>query len=137
MLKKPKTISQLKKDADKFFSLATRYRFAEKQGNEWYAECCTCGVRKNIKELQCGHFMSRRFNSVRYNEMNTAPQCVACNMFRGGEQFKFSQFIEDYYGVGTAKELQWAAPLAHKLTKEELNQIIQDSKEYIKDCVNN
>ncbi len=125
----PKTISKLKAEADKYFSIATRYRFANDDGT---AECVTCGVRKPVKQLQCGHFMSRRFSSTRFEERNTAPQCVACNMFRSGEQYKFSLFIEDYYGKGTAEELRSIAQRTHKFTREELEGIISDSKEQIK-----
>lgn len=124
-----KSISILKKEADKYFSIATRYRFSNDDGT---AECVTCGVRKPVKQLQCGHFMSRRFNSTRFEERNTAPQCVACNMFRSGEQYKFSLFIEDYYGKGTAEELRALAQRIHKFTREELEQIVSDSKETIK-----
>lgn len=127
-LKPPKTVAKLKKDADKYWSLATRYRFANPDGT---AECVTCGVRKPIKELQCGHFMSRRFNNTRFSELNTAPQCVGCNMFRSGEQYKFSLFIEDYYGKGTAEQIRKDAQEFHKLTREELEEIISDAKTQI------
>lgn len=72
--------------------------------------------------------MSRRFTATRFSEINTAPQCVACNMFRGGEQYKFGQFIDDLYGEGAAKNLQRIAHSYHKYTREELIQIITDSK---------
>lgn len=70
------TVAQLKKRADKYYSIATRYRFAEKRGDTWYAECITCKVEKPIKQLQCGHFMSRRHNILRYRDENTAAQCL-------------------------------------------------------------
>lgn len=126
---KLKPIPKLRKDADKYWSLATRYRFANPDGT---AECVTCGIRKPIKELQCGHFMSRRFQATRFSEMNTAPQCVACNMFRSGEQYKFSLFLEDYYGKGTAEQLRKESQEIHKFTREELEQIIHDAKEQIR-----
>jgi len=127
--KKPKTVSQLKKEADKYWSIATRYRFANDDGT---AECVTCQVRKPIKELQCGHFMSRRFNYTRFSEFNTAPHCSGCNIFKSGEQYKYSQFIEDFYGVGTAKQIQKESQEYHKFTTQELEEIIKDAKEQIK-----
>ncbi len=41
--------------------------------------------------MQAGHFLSRRHKSTLYDPDNLRPQCVACNMFRGGEQFIFGQ----------------------------------------------
>jgi hypothetical protein len=73
---KVKTVAQLKKEADKWWSKATRYRFAEQHDGEWYANCITCGAFSLISKLQCGHFISRQYNSTRFVEQNTAPQCL-------------------------------------------------------------
>ena len=128
---KTKSISQLKKEADRFFSLATRYRFAELIKGEYVASCITCGMSAPIKQLQCGHFMSRRFNATRFLEENTAAQCVSCNIYHYGEQYKFGLAIDDFYGDGTAKKLQRQAKKYYKFNRDELLEIIHDSKEEI------
>lgn len=133
--KLPKSsITKLKKKADAFFSLATRIRFANPDGTN---TCVTCGVVKPMKLMQCGHFMSRRFSATRFSEINTAPQCVGCNMFKNGEQYKFSQFIDEFYGEGTARQIQKEAQQFHNFTIEELEQVISDSKEYIRNYESN
>ncbi len=126
-------ISKLKKEADTLFSLATRYRFAEQIDGVWMAKCVTCvnPIFKPIKILQCGHFQSRRFNATRFSEENTAPQCYGCNVMQQGEQYRFANFVESYYGTGTAKRLEKEARQPHPFTRDELEQIIQDSQEYI------
>jgi hypothetical protein len=53
-----KSISKLKKELDKWFSLYIRLRYATDEG---MAQCYTCGKVDHYKKLQCGHFMSRRF----------------------------------------------------------------------------
>jgi len=130
---KPKqhTISWYKKEADKWFSLATRYRFAEKMGAEWFCECITCGIKKHIKFIQCGHFMSRSYNSTRYDELNTAPQCYGCNVMHQGRQYEFGMALDDLYGAGTAKRMHDLAKQPKQFKKEELIEIINDSKEQI------
>jgi len=35
--------------------------------------------------------MSRKHYSIRWDERNVKPQCVACNVYRYGEQYKFSK----------------------------------------------
>ena len=62
-----KTISKLKKELDKWFSLYIRLRKATDTG---LAQCYTCGKVDHYKKLQCGHFQSRKFLPTRFNEQN-------------------------------------------------------------------
>lgn len=126
------TVAKLKKDADKYYSKATRYRFADKRGDTWYAKCITCEVEKPIKQLQCGHFMSRRHNILRYRDENTAAQCYGCNVMSQGRQYEFGMAIDTLYGEGTAKSLHEESKQLHTFTVEELQGIIQDSKTMVK-----
>ena len=59
-----KTISKLKKELDKWFSLYIRLR----EAIEEQAQCFTCGKVDHYKKLQNGHFQSRRFHSTRWDE---------------------------------------------------------------------
>lgn len=126
------TVAKLKKDADKYYSKATRYRFADKRGDTWYAQCITCQVEKPIKQLQCGHFMSRRHNILRYRDENTAAQCYGCNVMSQGRQYEFAMAIDDLYGAGTAKALHQESKQLHVFTIEELQEIIKDAKEQVR-----
>lgn len=74
---------------DKVFSEYIRKR---KAVNE-FAECVTCGKVDHWKDLQAGHFMSRKHYSTRWDERNVEVQCMACNVFRYGEQYKFSKYL--------------------------------------------
>tara|TARA_R110002033_G_scaffold170891_1_gene214680 strand:+ start:59 stop:469 length:411 start_codon:yes stop_codon:yes gene_type:complete len=97
-----KTISKLKKELDKWFSLYIRLRGVDDNGNN---QCCTCGTIDNWKKLQCGHFVSRKHLATRFHEMNCFPQCVSCNIFKYGEQWKFGQFLDRNLGEGVSEEL--------------------------------
>lgn len=57
------------------------------------AECITCGKKDHYKKLQCGHFMSRRHYSTRWEENNVGVQCYGCNITNQGQQFKFSLYL--------------------------------------------
>ena len=83
-----KTISKLKKELDKWFSLYIRLRDSNEYG---IVQCFTCGKIGHYKKggMQCGHFQSRRHHATRWNEQNCQVQCVKCNMFEQGEQWKF------------------------------------------------
>jgi hypothetical protein len=84
---KVKGVAQLRQEADKWFSKYVRYRDSIYRDGERYADCITCGVEKNIKQLQAGHFVSRRVNKLRFEETNVNAQCLTkesnVKMFNG------------------------------------------------------
>ena len=72
--------------------------------NGW-GSCCTCGKRKRISELQCGHYISRRYFSVRWDERNAAAQCAGCNLYRSGASDEFAIFLTRRYGANILEVL--------------------------------
>lgn len=129
---KTKSLGQLKKEADRLFSLAVRYRDGEEVGGVYWANCITCGFRAPIKTMHAGHFISRRFGATRYSELNVHAQCVTCNTFHEGEQYKYGKEIDLRYGVGVAEQLFKEAHGEFKYTRDFLEEIIHDSKEQVK-----
>ena len=100
-----KSISKLKKELDKIFSVFIRLRDATDEG---LCQCFTCGKVSHYKTgMQNGHFQSRSFLSTRFDEENCQPQCVGCNMFKQGEQWKFGMNLNAKYGIGTSNKLEF------------------------------
>ena len=97
MPKKKLTRSKLVKKLDNIFS---QYIRLSNSVND-IAECVTCNKKDHWKKMQCGHFQSRKHYSTRWDERNVAVQCSGCNVFRYGEQFKFSLYL----GVKLSEEL--------------------------------
>tara|TARA_R110002074_G_scaffold100349_1_gene216810 strand:+ start:283 stop:693 length:411 start_codon:yes stop_codon:yes gene_type:complete len=124
-----KTISKLKKELDKWFSLYIRLRGVDDNGNN---QCCTCGTIDNWKKLQCGHFVSRKHLATRFHEMNCFPQCVSCNIFKYGEQWKFGQFLDRNLGEGVSEELVILGYTICKISKSDYEEKIT----YYKSVVN-
>ena len=125
-----KTISKLKKELDKWFSLYIRLRKATDTG---LAQCVTCGKVDHYKRLQCGHFQSRKNLATRWNEEgNCEVQCVKCNMFSQGEQWQFGLYIDSKYGEGRAEELQFLARTTVKISRSEYNENITYYKTLVK-----
>ena len=119
-------ISKLKKQLDTIFSLYIRLRYSDHNG---YASCYTCGVVKFYKDLQCGHFQSRKHLATRFDETNCQVQCPSCNVFKYGEQYLF--------GKKLGKEV---ADLLLAKTRERVKLTRSDYKEmiiYYKELVNN
>ena len=90
-MKEPKTLPQLKKEADKITSELVRKTGVDFNG---YNTCYTCGVRKLWKELQCGHFISRTYGITRWYLPNLRVQCYSCNVMNRGNLQEFAARLE-------------------------------------------
>lgn len=118
---------RLIKRLDKVFSEYIRRR---KSKND-ISECYTCGKKDYWKNLQCGHFQSRRHLSTRWDETNCQVQCAGCNVFRYGEQFRFGSRLVEEYGSNIALELEQKARIPSKFSNKDL----EDKIEYYKDLI--
>ena len=123
-----KTKALAKAKADKYFSLFIRMRDSE----NGIAKCCTCG--KMTAQFDCGHMISRRFESTRYDEKNAHAQCLKCNRFENGNQFAHAQFIDEKYGKGTAEALMLKSKMACHRSKDDYEAIAKYFKEKINNC---
>ena len=99
-----KTLSKLKKELDKWFSLYIRLR-----------ECNEYGM------VQC--FTSGRV----YHYKKSA----ADNLFGQGEQFRFGLNLDAKYGDGTAEQLQYKSRLTIKFSRTEIEEKISYYKSLV------
>jgi hypothetical protein len=106
---------------DKVFSQWVRSKDADHRG---FVQCFTCGVWKQWKTVDAGHFQSRAKFSTRWDEMNVKPQCKSCNGFRSGEQYLFARHLDRVHGEGTAMELEQLSNTTKKYSSEELEALI-------------
>ena len=125
-----KSISKLKKELDKWFSLYIRLRDADELG---FAKCFTSGRYYHYKNIHAGHFISRRHLSTRWCETNVQPQSAADNLYGQGEQYKFGLNLDAKYGDGTAEELQFKSRQTVKLSRIDYEEKIS----YYKSLVDN
>jgi len=123
-----KTISKLKKELDKWFSLYIRLRGANEYG---MVQCFTSGRVYHYKKIHAGHFMSRRHLSTRWCETNVQPQSAADNLFGQGEQFKFGLNLDSKFGEGTAEELQYKSRTTLKISRIEYEEKISYYKSLV------
>ena len=125
---KYKTLSKLKKELDKWFSLFIRLRNASKDG---IVECWTCGKTAHYKKMHAGHFMSRKHHATRWNEENVQVQCPKCNLFGQGEQYTFGKLIDVRIGEGKSEELQELSRTTVKYMRHEYEDMIKHYKEKV------
>jgi len=123
-----KSISKLKKELDKWFSLFIRLRNASKDG---IVECWTCGKTAHYKKMHAGHFMSRKHHATRWNEENVQVQCPKCNLFGQGEQYTFGKLLDVRIGEGKSEELQELSRTTVKYMRHEYEDMIKFYKEKV------
>ena len=128
------TLKQLRKALDQTHSQFIRLQASDARG---YTVCATCDDPQPVpwSKLQCGHFVSRRHYFHRWDitEGNCAPQCVACNRFDQGRQWKLGQHIDAIHGPGRAAWL-WSTRLnggAMKHQREALTQRLTYMRAYV------
>lgn len=130
--KKIKSLSQLKRDFDSVFSKYIRQKYS-KNGK---VQCVTCSTWKEIKAMQAGHYISRGYLSVRFDEENVHPQCPACNIFKNGNLDEYAMWLIGTYGEGILEKLnkkKWEMKKYSRLEYEMFIKIYNDKLKKLKD----
>ena len=83
--------------------------------------------------MQCGHFVSRVYSKLSYDEQNCNGQCFSCNVMKHGDLYQYAKQLDLKHGNGTADRLHNQRSEYFKLTEEFLQKVIDDLKEYIKE----
>ena len=120
LAKKPTYKSRVK-ELDRVFSIYIR----RKENNV----CFTCGSTKNS---QCGHYVSRKYLSLRWDELNCHCQCSSCNIFKNGNMDEYARKLELKYGFGILQKLAEIKAKTVKYTVDELDILIKHYTEKIK-----
>lgn len=128
LTKKKPNRKLLVKKLDTIFSEYIRRRYAKND----IAECVTCGKKDHWKKLQAGHFMSRKHYSTRWDERNVEVQCQGCNVWRYGEQYKFSLYL----GSELSDELLIKSRQIEKFSNADLVMMYETYKQKVKDLDN-
>lgn len=121
-----KNISKLKAKLDSLHSLYIRQRNADKNG---MVKCFTSSVIMHWKEAHCGHFVSRRYLAVRWDDINCQVQSVAENIYNQGNAPVFYKRIDEVYGKGTAEKLIQKSKNKCKMTAFEYQLLIKETQQ--------
>jgi len=105
MLKKKKKVKISTLDA-KLWKLFSKYIRLRDRFQDDYCRCISCGSIHHWKAIQAGHFISRRHKAIKYDEQNVHSQCVVCNGFEEGNQYKYGLALIEKYGESIINDLQ-------------------------------
>lgn len=119
--------SKIIKLLDKEFSKYWRKRQIKDYG---FCRCFICGKRLSYEQACIGHFKSRRFISVRFNEYNAHVICYKCNEINSKQPEilkQYEQRIKEEYGEHIIRELNQISGI--KIPTEELRPLLARYRE--------
>lgn len=130
MGRKPRRVglSTLKKKAWELLSKAIRLESRERDG---LVSCVTCGRRKRWKEMQAGHFISGRVNSILFDERGIHPQCSGCNCIHHGRVLEYRDYMLQRYGEAVIDELRANKNIPRTFSADELTEMIAGYQERV------
>lgn len=134
MKKKKKTVAQEVEKAAVLMQRLVRLKAADENG---YCTCVTCGKVDHYKNMQGGHFYSRRHLVFKLFIENCHVQCASCNHF-GMKTTKIQEayriYMEDMYGarrVRAMQKLAWRP--SPKFYRDEVIELQRDFAKQIKE----
>lgn len=124
------TVPTIRKRLD---TLIKNVRYRDSEDGETNI-CATCRRKFPIKELQCGHFIKRGNQVLKYQQENLMPQCRRCNHFLDGAQDKAAYYILRKFGIYTFAKLvetdfEW---LDGKLTPPKKKDLVESYNMWLK-----
>lgn len=127
-----KSVKKLKVELDAVFSLYIRH-LGSKDGMN---QCFTCGKTFLIKELQDGHYESRRYLALRYEISNNHCQCFDCNIIKKGNYTVYALKMIEKYGkehldmlaIKKHNVIKWTA-FEYQLMIDEFTRKLNDLKQ--------
>ena len=84
--------------------------------------CVTCGSRQG---LQCSHFYSWRYLSIRFDLRNCNAMCSACNRRHNRDRKPYEKYMRKTYGPEAIVELDELRMRFERVTDEYLSEMCQ------------
>jgi hypothetical protein len=117
------SMQNLIEDLDYVFSQYIRIKYANKDG---IVRCFTSGKDFHWKQIQCGHFISRKNLATRWLELNCRPQSEHDNCFLNGNLEVFEKNLEEERTGST----EYLRELAKEISKPSLTDLKEMIIEY-------
>ena len=92
---------------NRFSQFIRAKRCIETTGYGFVGVCVTCGCKRHISYLDCGHCIAGRGNAILFNERRVDIQCRQCNRVWNGKLKKFQRLLaQRYYPEANDSEIQ-------------------------------
>lgn len=131
--RKPKTqkrspvksnLSTLVRKLDGVFSEYIRLRDSRQFGYRAF-RCISCGQIKPYEKADCGHFISRKHMSTRFDENNCHAECSYCNRFSADHLIAYQNNLKRLLGEDKYNLLIARGHMTKKWSSYELEILIK------------
>ena len=118
--KKTKSIAALVDEVAVLTQKLVRLKAANGEG---YAKCVTCGGVYHWKQMDGGHFISRKYQATKILEEVIHPQCKRCNAYPDNFTYSnYEQYMIDMYGPEFVEHLKLIAKQPASFDRVDLEQ---------------
>lgn len=114
---------------DLVVSKYVRQYYADKNG---VCTCYTCGKRLPWKGMDCGHCISRRYISTRFELDNLRVQCQQCNRTLHGNYESYYPKLRKELGEKRFNELWQIAKSGDRISTPELEAMLEKYKDLLR-----
>lgn len=87
--------------------------------------CHGCNKQLEFSTAQSGHFVSRKARSVRFSIMNQLPVCKQCNFFDQSHVYSLGNWLNIYWGEGTAEDIRLLGKKTMQITQLMRNELYE------------
>ena len=101
------------------FSLWVRLEASNDSG---ICDCFTCNTSDFYDNMDCGHYIDRRYKSTMFDLINNHPQCKTCNRTKDGNLATYIEKLRYKYGEEAVEELEAKKHQHPDYTYEEIYQ---------------
>lgn len=120
-------LPELIDDLDRLTSQYVKLKYLGKNG---LIKCYTCPSELPVKEIDCGHYISRSCMYLRFDLRNLRPQCHTCNRSKYGKAAVFAQNLEIEF-PGVTDILLEESRIVYKWSRSELKNLINELSQKI------
>jgi hypothetical protein len=119
-----------------WFSKYVRLRDCLKTtGTPERGKCYTCDVLKPLEELQAGHLVQGRYDSVLFQERGVHAQCIPCNNYKNGAIDVYYMLMVKEHGKEYVEELVMEKFKPVKYHENDYREIADDYRQRYNDMM--
>ena len=123
--------SKLKAAKTKLWKVFSRYIRLRDGGR-----CISCGVVRDIREMDAGHYIPKTAGlSIYFEEKNVNCQCTGCNRFRRGNLAQYALALRLKYGKNILEELDAIRKQTVKFSVADYQEMIEKYAQKIGELV--
>lgn len=94
--------------------------------------CVSCRRLYPIQTAQVGHYISRRYESLRWDTRNIALQCPACNKWKSGNTVEYRKALVEIYGEDEVVRMETFYRESPHYSVFDLEQLLKEKQEVLK-----